>query len=268
MRMIMESKRIIVKKEQLYEGNLILVNQKNSVRKKQENNNLSIALPTDQTVLLQKEASVQLKKAIKECQTEEKIVPVSGYRSKEEQIKIYEDSLQENGIEFTKKYVANPDESEHQTGLAIDLGLKQDQIDFICPDFPNLGICKEFRKIALKYGFVERYPKGKEEITGIAHEPWHFRYVGYPHAHVMQAHGFTLEEYIDYLKNLEAQPLLVHYKETTLSIYYKKLVGEEMEIGIPNGKMYLISGDNREGFIITIFQEREWQGERKNREGA
>ncbi len=115
----------------------------------------------------------------------------------EEQTQIYEDSLRENGGEFTKKFVALPGCSEHQTGLAIDLGLCKEEIDFICPDFPYEGICQKFRQMAPDYGFVERYPAGKEKVTGIGHEPWHFRYVGRPHARIMTDRGLVLEEYLE-----------------------------------------------------------------------
>ena len=65
-----------------------------------------------------------------------------------------------------------PDCSEHQTGLAIDLGLKIEKIDFIRPDFPNTGICGNFRKIAADFGFIALYSKSKEHITGIT--SWYF----------------------------------------------------------------------------------------------
>ena len=91
--------------------------------------------------------------------------------------------------------MALPGCSEHQTGLAIDLGLRGPEVDFLCPDFPYTGPCGDFRRLAADYGFVERYPAGKEPITGIAHEPWHFRYVGVPHAERMAAMGLVLEEY-------------------------------------------------------------------------
>ena len=67
---------------------------------------------------------------------EDSIVPVSGYRTMEEQRQIFSDSLRENGEEFTYQYVAVPGCSEHQTGLAIDLGERREEIDFIRPDFP------------------------------------------------------------------------------------------------------------------------------------
>lgn len=64
--------------------------------------------------------------------------------------------LQENGTEFTAKFVAMPGHSEHQTGLAIDLGLRQPDIDFIRPAFPYEGICQKFRELAPAFGFIER----------------------------------------------------------------------------------------------------------------
>ncbi|MFR1232947.1 MAG: D-alanyl-D-alanine carboxypeptidase family protein [Evtepia gabavorous] len=70
------------------------------------------------------------------------IVPVSGWRALEEQQAIWEDSLAENGLPFTQTYVAYPGHSEHQTGLAIDLGRRSASIDFIRPDFPYTGLCQ------------------------------------------------------------------------------------------------------------------------------
>ena len=122
--------------------------------------------------------------------------PVSGWRSFEEQTDIYQNSLVKNGRSFTRKYVALPGHSEHQTGLAIDLGLRGPELDFIRPDFPYTGICQRFRERAVDFGFVERYPAGKEAVTGITHEPWHFRYVGPAHAREIVRRGLALEEYL------------------------------------------------------------------------
>ena len=114
---------------------------------------------------------------------------ISGYRPYSRQAEIYR-----NAADI--RYVAPPGVSEHQTGLAIDLGLTQPDIDFLRPYFPYEGICQRFRELAPAYGFIERYPAGKEHITGIAHEPWHFRYVGTPHSEIMAFKGLTLEEYL------------------------------------------------------------------------
>jgi D-alanyl-D-alanine dipeptidase/carboxypeptidase len=170
--------------------------------------NLQHACPTDMVqdlvpvcenapqILLEREAAVALARLMGELNGWRWIVPVSGWRSMEEQTEIYHHSLVENGQAFTEQYVALPGHSEHQTGLAIDLGLRQKNVDFLRPAFPYDGICQRFRQLAPTYGFVERYPAGKEGVTGIAHEPWHFRYVGTPHADNMARRGLTLEEYL------------------------------------------------------------------------
>ena len=141
-------------------------------------------------------------KLMDELRAWDKICAVSGWRSQDEQERIYNESLLHNGAEFTAKYVALPGHSEHQTGLAVDLALNLPDIDFLRPHFPYTGICGTFRDKALDYGFIERYPKGKEDITGIAHEPWHFRYVGIPHARRMKQMGLTLEEYLWRIQNI------------------------------------------------------------------
>ena len=105
--------------------------------------------------------------------------------------------MAERGIDFARKYVALPACSEHETGLAIDLALNAPDIDFICPEFPRTGICRKFRELAPYYGFIERYQKAKEPITGISEEPWHFRYVGTPHSVVIAEKGLSLEEYVE-----------------------------------------------------------------------
>ncbi len=136
----------------------------------------------DKGVMLQSEAACQLNRLLQQLTGSaeagwQQIAAVSGWRSRQEQRRIWWQSLAENGREFTEQYVARPGCSEHQTGLAIDLGWR-------------------FRQLAAEYGFVERYPQGKEAVCGIAHEPWHFRYVGRPHALIMQKRGLTLEEYL------------------------------------------------------------------------
>lgn len=74
------------------------------------------------------------------------IVPVSGWRSQAEQQQIWDDTLRTEGDAFTRQYVALPGCSEHQTGLAMDLGRAADHIDFIRPDFPDDGVCGVFRQ--------------------------------------------------------------------------------------------------------------------------
>ena len=189
----------------------------------------------------------------------ESIALVSGYRSEREQTDIYESSLKENGAEFTAKFVALPNHSEHQTGLAIDLGLEKENIDFICPDFPYEGICEKFRAAAPQYGFIERYQMGKENITKIAPEPWHFRYVGFPHSAIISENNFAYEEYIEYLKQFSANGEHLKYDNgrTYFEIFYvqAKKAGST-KIILPYhtdgaAPAYEISGNNIDGFVVT-----------------
>ena len=93
----------------------------------------------------------------------EALCPVSGWRSREEQEAIYTRSLQEHGRRFTEQYVALPGHSEHQTGLAVDLGLRSETIDFLRPRLPLRGNLPEIPEQASFRGFIQRYPQGERE---------------------------------------------------------------------------------------------------------
>ena len=89
--------------------------------------------------------------------------------------------------------VEAPGYSEHHTGLAVDFNDVED-------DFRETEAYTWLQEHAAEYGFVERYPKGKESITGIDYEPWHYRYVGKEHAQRMNELNMCLEEYVAFLK--------------------------------------------------------------------
>ncbi len=249
--------KITLFKEKIYEGNLLLVNAAFAMQTKLEGALTPVA-PEYQEILLKREAVNSLQFLFQEIGCEDRIVPVSGYRSAKEQKEIYEASLRDNGAEFTHQFVAAPCHSEHQTGLAIDLGLKKEVIDFICPEFPQDGICGEFRKAAPKYGFIERYPKGKEHITGIAHEPWHFRYVGYPHSEIMCRKKLTLEEYMEFVKQFSQekpyQQLCENGREITIFYASAKKTGKTV-ITLAKDAVCQVSGNNVDGFIVTLWRD-------------
>lgn len=203
------------------------------------------------SVLLERQAAVQLAALLDEIDGWQQLVPVSGWRSQAEQQAIWDDSLKKNGPAFTRRYVALPGHSEHQTGLAIDLGLRKAKIDFIRPDFPYEGICQRFRRQAAAHGFVERYPAGKEAITGIGHEPWHFRYVGAPHAALMTERGMVLEEYLAFLRQntAAAAPLRCKAGGKEYGVWWTEKPGRAGNAG-----SRAVSGDNLGGFVVT--QER------------
>lgn len=250
-------KTITLTQENIYSGSLILVNAAH--RFQGINDDLLIPVrDSAPEILLNRRAVVLLSQLMQEIDGWRSIVPVSGWRSQEEQQAIWDDSLKESGLEFTRKYVAVPGHSEHQTGLAIDLGLKQEHIDFICPDFPYTGICRTFREKAAKYGFILRYPAGKEHITGIGHEPWHFRYVGVPHAEIMVSEGLTLEEYTDFLTGFpyRDKPYLHTSGDKTIHVSYVRAAPDKTVLDIPENFPYSLSGNNKDGYILT-----EWRTE-------
>lgn len=121
-----------------------------------------------------------------------------GYRSVEYQQELYERFQKELGRKDVSYRVAPPETSEHHTGLAFDVTLKVDG-KYDCEDEDIKQHLLLYQKIVpylSKFGFILRYPKGKEEITGYQYEPWHFRYVGEIPAKIMEKNNWTLEEYI------------------------------------------------------------------------
>ncbi|HWT75036.1 MAG TPA: D-alanyl-D-alanine carboxypeptidase family protein [Mobilitalea sp.] len=250
-------KTITFHKNDIHKGSLILINKLYPLVCKEIGRNISMipAYLQSPEILLEVKTAAVLTHLIGLLRCQEDILPVSGYRSYEEQQRIYTDSLVRNGREFTEKYVALPDQSEHQTGLAIDLALKQDNIDFIRPEFPYEGICNIFRERAPFHGFVERYQRGKEEVTGIAHEPWHFRYVGYPHSVIMTENNLVLEEYMEIVKSYpyDGEHLITNMNQQTIEIFYVNASSTLTEIELPDDSIYQISGNNMDGFIVTLW---------------
>lgn len=122
---------------------------------------------------------------------------VSAYRTLQFQTDTYDRHMREHGPEFTNKYVARPGHSEHHTGIAIDVGVV---VDGVLRRYSGLrGLEDIFRIIHARlprYGFILRYPKGKEPITKIAYECWHFRYLDSPEiAKEITDKGWCFEEY-------------------------------------------------------------------------
>lgn len=254
-------KLLTLSPEQVCEGSLILVNRKHAFRKANPEPLVPVGGRPD--VLLCRQAADALESLMAEICGWQGIVPVSGWRSLEEQQKIWDDTLKERGLVFTQKYVAVPGHSEHQTGFAIDLGLNKGNIDFICPDFPDAGICQKFRERAADYGFVERYPAAKEQITGIAHEPWHFRYVGVPHAKIMRGENLTLEEYLTFVKQFRHgyRSYDVCVGGTDVHVSYCPVSGEsDTQLAVGNRLFCSVSGNNCDGFVVT-----EWRRTHENK---
>lgn len=115
----------------------------------------------------------------------------SGYRSYQYQVNLYDKYVERDGKKAADTYSARPGFSEHQTGLVSDIN----QID---NSFENTDAFKWLQNNAYKYGFILRFPKDKEDITGYQYEPWHYRYVGKKAAKQIHDENLTLEEYYAY----------------------------------------------------------------------
>lgn len=228
-------------------GPLVLVNGRHPL---QSGFAVALAPPDDRCpdILLEAQAARMLAACLQEVGAQGQIVPVSGWRSHQEQQAIWDDTLAREGEVFTRTYVAVPGCSEHETGLAIDLARAAETIDFIRPELPYDGICGDFRRAAPRYGFVERYRAHKTALTGIGAEPWHFRYVGVPHAQYMETHDLCLEEY---LALLAEQPLtwpLASGRRVTV-----RRVSDLQTLPPARGPRQL-SADNLGGFVVTDWE--------------
>lgn len=125
----------------------------------------------------------------------------SGYRSVEEQQTLYDNAVEDNlALGMSRKEakaeasrtIADPGHSEHHTGLAVDFNT-------VSEEFRETPEYTWLQEHAHEYGFIQRYSADKEEITGIAEEVWHYRYVGVEHATRMKELNMCLEEYCEYL---------------------------------------------------------------------
>lgn len=123
------------------------------------------------------------------------LIVTSAYRSAADQKKLVAESKAKSGAAYTEKYVNQAGHSEHQLGLAVDLS----SLDKDCKaNFSRCNLKKEtaawLANNSYKYGFILRYPEGKEDLTGIEAESWHFRYVGKDMAKLVRDSGLTFDE--------------------------------------------------------------------------
>ncbi|MED5016224.1 M15 family metallopeptidase [Paenibacillus chibensis] len=121
---------------------------------------------------------------------------VSGYRSYSRQKSIFQNNVRTKGEEYASRVSAIPGMSEHQTGLAIDVSSPSAKNE-LEESFGDTTEGKWLAEHAADYGFVIRYLKDREDVTGYVYEPWHIRYIGTDLAQDVYKSGMTLEEYFD-----------------------------------------------------------------------
>ncbi|MGY6211491.1 VanY-A/VanY-F/VanY-M family D-Ala-D-Ala carboxypeptidase [Cytobacillus firmus] len=236
-----------ITEEQIYQGNLLLVNSeypvhpesvKSDVINLSEGNewtrgygllNSEICLSED----VEREFSEMIAAAEKEGVRNFSIT--SGFRGFEEQSVLYQ--------EMGSDYALPAGYSEHNLGLSLDVGSTHLKM-------ANAPEGKWIEENAWKYGFILRYPKDKTDITGIQYEPWHIRYVGLPHSAIMKEKNVALEEYLDYLKEEKQITVSMNGEKYTITYYP---IPQTKTINIPDDSYYEISGNNMDGVFLTVY---------------
>ncbi len=183
----------------------------------------------------------------------------SGYRSYDEQKQMYDDDMEMTGLSYSE-LVAPPGNSEHHTGYAMDFAV-DDGYEY--PALRNEGEYSWIYDNADRFGMILRYTEQNRHITGYMAESWHFRYIGPVHASLVKRMGVAYEQYIGFLKDFTFENAL-EYKFSDsefYKIYYVPASDtEKTEIPIPyeafenrdNQWEYTISGNNADGFIVTL----------------
>jgi len=259
----------IVDQKSVFQGSLILVNQKQRLPEDYQAEQLRVindwidTLPPEALIvskagtMLNQTASDALNQMIRAAADEGigGFTLVSGYRSVAYQRELFEKKVQkymtegldrESAEQETKEIVAVPGESEHHTGLAMDLP-SQEHLTLETSYGTTIN-GKWLAENAWRHGFIIRYPENKTCITGISFEPWHLRYVGYPHSELMQREGWCMEEYIQILR--QNRGLTAKTEDGTIwQIDYQ--IPENGMIVIPLIVGTKSSGDGLGGYIVT-----------------
>ncbi|QXE20763.1 D-alanyl-D-alanine carboxypeptidase family protein [Clostridium sp. 001] len=147
--------------------------------------------------MMQGEAAEQLENLFKYAHKKGiNLYGVSAYRSYKSQKQVYDERVRRVGKKQADEYVAYPGTSEHQTGLAIDVTNEDGAQGRLMVDFGQTREGKWLKANAYRFGFIMRYPKEKEAITGYNYESWHIRYVGVKAAKEIYGKNIVLEEYL------------------------------------------------------------------------
>ncbi|MGM0836335.1 MAG: VanY-A/VanY-F/VanY-M family D-Ala-D-Ala carboxypeptidase [Bacillota bacterium] len=247
-RMTSENIQKEIAEEQIYQGNLLLVNIEYPVHPesiKSDVINLSAHNVLtkgygllNSEIYLSEDVAHEFSEMIAAAKKEgvRNFSLTSGFRGFEEQSVLYQ--------EMGSDYAMPAGHSEHNLGLAIDVGSTQMKM----ADAPE---GKWIEENAWKYGFILRYPKDKTEITGIQYEPWHIRYVGLPHSAIMKEKNFALEEYLDYLKEEKQFSFSINEEKYTITYYP---ISGSRTINVPDNSYFEISGNNIDGVIVTVYE--------------
>ena len=265
---------LTVKTTDKFRGNLILVNEDHqyfgggedlvSILEKNDEKGITYFTSVDYTYTILANVYEPMVKMISDfysIYSNDTLTIYGSYRTTEFQQQLYDEDLANTGDDKSTR-VAKPGFSEHESGYAFDFS------ETVNNDYDGTGDFAWINENCYKYGFVLRYTKEKESITKIQPEPWHFRFVGIPHSYYMTKNNLCLEEYIDLLRKYpyDGQHLeITDEDKKSYEVYFVARNGlqdcivcggaEENNIPVPAGKEYDISGNNVDGFIVTVYND-------------
>jgi D-alanyl-D-alanine carboxypeptidase len=245
-KMTLQMNELKVTEDQIYKGNLLLVNkdypvplggeESEAVNLFEHKELLKGFIVLDKTIRLSPSLVQKFSTMIGAAANDgvSRFLISSGYRDNKEQNKLYR--------QMGADYALPAGYSEHNLGLSLDIGSTQAEMN-------QAPEGKWLKKNAWRYGFILRYPGDKTAITGIQSEPWHFRHVGLPHSAIMHEKNFVLEEYLDFLKEKKTITTIVDHQTYEISYYP---ISKNTTISVPANGHYQISGNNMEGVIVTV----------------
>jgi D-alanyl-D-alanine carboxypeptidase len=242
--------------DDIYKGNLVLVNADYEYKfidgdvdpitlfdnRNDYYDNGDYVTKLDREVLTRLNAMMEAY-ATASSKTSTDIFILDGYRT-------YDEQLERHSSGKSRTFEAG--HSDYHTGRTFDMFRMSEggEISYFAAE----GDCEWFADNAAKFGFVVRYPDGKDDITGEKSRGYTYRYVGTPHAEYMNSKGICLEEYIaEVKKHTKDEPLEITTAGGTVQVYYVSASAEgATDVPVPNGKAYTVSGNNIDGFIVTV----------------
>lgn len=238
---------------QIYSGNLVLVNSMYPYKFQQGDTNIvtvfdnknSYYAASDNVISLDSEAITQLNSLMEGYAlnvVNDHVRVIGGYRT----IEVQNDKYNNGKSRFQGGY------SDYHTARSFDLGI-----------FPDTGSSGHYKpegvyawldENAAAYGFVVRFPEGKDSVTGEEARTYTYRYVGVPHAVYMKQNNLCLEEYTQQIKSYtQSNPLAVTSGTSVYQVYYVAAnANAPTDVPVPSNLPYTISGNNVDGFVVTV----------------
>jgi len=176
------------------------------------------------------------------------VAVISAFRNHNAQQVVLDDLIRRMGRTEALRWAAIPGHSEHHTALAVDFGIYSGGTR---STFTGTGATAWFYRNSADFGFIRRYPENRFEITQVSYEPWHFRFVSLPHSIIIHQHNWVLEEYIERIRNYTfEEPFEFEHDGIVYEIYFIM----DTEVPIPLNSEFTISGNNIDGFIVTVIR--------------